>query len=336
MRCFTRVGRFPRSTFRPRGFTLVELLVVIAIIGVLVGLLLPAVQQAREAARRMQCSNKMKQIGLALHNYHDTFNAFAQNQMWWNGNFNGDPRQPPAGTRSGISWRALILPFIEQNALHEQIDFNLPISSPDNLTGRAFTNLDIARTPIDSYLCPSDAAGSLSKSGNQYLWSNWAFPYPSPRDEPVGVTSYKGFTGNAFDNVFSVVPYPEAMFDRRRGPALKMRDVLDGTSNVIFVSEASPEWYAWPSWMSWHAPLSSHRAPNHAKRLWLRPGARGPTTHGWTDGFTSNSFHPGGVQVLLVDGSVHFLSESVDLALYQGLVHPQDGLPGGGFGGSQL
>lgn len=281
----------------------------------------------------MQCSNNLKQIGLALHNYHDTLSAFPKNQMWWNGNFNGNPRQPPDGAFTGISWRALILPYIEQNALHEQINFDLPISSDVVSTGNTFTNLDIARQAVEAYLCPSDPSGRFSKSGNQYLWSNWAFPFASPRDEPVGVTSYKGFTGNSYDNVFSVVPYPEAMFDRRRGPTLKMRDVIDGTSNVIFVGEASPEWYAWPSWMSWHAPLSSHRAPNHVRRLWRRPGARGPTTHGWTDGFTSNSFHPGGVQVLLVDGSVHFISESVDLAAYQGLVHPQDGLPVAGSGG---
>jgi len=329
-------GGHPRRDDRRRrqrrlGFTLVELLVVIAIIGVLVGLLLPAVQQAREAARRMSCSNNLKQIGLAMHNYHDTHGSFASNQMWWNGNFNGDPRRPQPGDDNGHSWRALLLPFMEQGPTWEQIDFGLPITS--NVPGATggMSNLQIARMPMPMYTCPSDASGPLSKSGNQYLWSNWAFPQASPRDEPVGVTSYKGIAGNGYDNVFSQVPYPEAMFDRRRGPDLKMRDVIDGTTNVLFVGEISPEWYAWPSWMSWHTPMSTHRGPNHVHRIYSRIGARGPSQHGWTSGFTANSFHPGGVQFCMVDGSVQFISETIDLALYQGLAHPQDGLPIGGL-----
>lgn len=313
------------------GFTLVELLVVIAIIGVLVGLLLPAVQSAREAARRLQCSNNLKQIGLAMHNYHDTFLAFPKNQMWWNGNRNGNPKRPGPGadTGNGISWRALILPFLEQSPLHEQINFRLPSSSKVGTP----SNLDIARMPMPAYLCPSDVghADGVNKSGNQYLWSNWAFPHTSPRDAPVGVTSYKGITGNGYDNRFTVSPFPEAMFDRRRGPAIKMRDTVDGTSNTLFVGEISPEWYAWPSWFSWHAPFSTHRSPNHVHRIYRRVGSRTASQHGWTEGFTANSFHPGGCHFLLVDGSIQFVTETIDLTAYQQLGHPQDGKPAGGF-----
>ncbi len=327
-------GEFPircRPLQRP-AFTLVELLVVIAIIGILVGLLLPAVQAAREAARRMQCSNNLKQIGLALHNYHDSYRKFPRSNMWWNGNSNGNPRQPDVVDSRGHSWRAMILPFIEQTAVFEQIDWTRPVSDNFTLGPADISNLQIARQPMSIYLCPSDPYGEVTKAGNQYLWSNWAFPNASPREEPVGVTCYKGITGAGYDQIFSDFPYPQAMFDRRRGPTLKMRDVIDGTSNTLFVGEISPEWYAWPSWISWHAPMSTQRAPNHVHRLYLRRiGARTASQHGWTSGFSANSFHPGGVHFLMVDGSVQFLTESIDLAIYQQLGHPQDGLPAGGF-----
>jgi len=323
--------RVTSASARP-AFTLVELLVVIAIIGILVGLLLPAVQAAREAARRMQCSNNLKQIGLALHNYHDTYRKFPKNNMWWNGNSNGDPRMADPMDQRGHSWRAMILPFIEQTATFEQIDWTRPISDDTSMGPDDVTNLDIARRPMSIYLCPSDPYGEVTKAGNQYLWSNWAFPNASPRDEPVGVTCYKGIAGNGYDNVFENVPYPEGMFDRRRGPTLKMRDVIDGTTNTLYVGEISPEWYAWPSWFSWHTPMSTHRGPNHVHRLYMRRiGARSGSQHGWTSGFSANSFHPGGVHFLMVDGSVQFLTESIELELYQQLGHPQDAQPVGGF-----
>jgi len=312
------------STTR-RAFTLVELLVVIAIIGVMVGLLLPAVQAAREAARRMQCSNNLKQIGLALHNYHDTFSVFPKNQAWatHGGNNFGLP-----ANNSGISWRALVLPFLEQDAFHSQINFSLPVTS----TVGTPSNLELARKPMSAYLCPSDPSGDVTKGGDQYLWSNWCFPHAScPRDVPLGVTTYKGFNGHGYDIPLGTSSYPHAMFDRREGKPLAMRDVIDGTSNVLFVGEISPEWYAWSSWMSWHSPMSTHRGPNHVHRIYSRIGQRGPAEHGWLDGFTANSFHPGGVQFLLVDGSTHFVSETIDLAKYQQSAHPQDSLPLGGI-----
>ncbi|TWU25434.1 hypothetical protein Pla52o_17350 [Novipirellula galeiformis] len=311
-----------------RGFTLVELLVVIAIIGVLVGLLLPAVQAAREAARRMQCSNQLKQMGLALHNYHDSFGSFPQNQAWVTKGANPNQSVSSPNASSSISWRAAILPYIEQSAVYEQIDFSRPVSSAVGTP----SNLDLARQPMSAYLCPSDPYGGVTKSGNQYLWSNWAYPHSSnPRDQPVGVTHYKGVQGNGFDIPFSTSSYPHGMFDRREGAPLKIRDVLDGTTNVLFVGEISPEWYAWPTWMAWSSPMSTQRGVNYVHRVYSGGSQRTAAEHGWSDNLTANSRHPGGAHFLMVDASVQFVTESIDLVLYQNLGHPQDSKPIGGF-----
>src|SRR4051794_32330690 len=136
----------PRSFLMSRGithraFTLIELLVVIAIIAVLVALLLPAVQAAREAARRAQCQNNLKQIGLALHNYHDALGSFAMGYVAWR---NGDPHI----TAPGWGWAALILPQLEQAPLYGSINIGLPIEHGANSTSRL--------TAMGDYVCPSD------------------------------------------------------------------------------------------------------------------------------------------------------------------------------------
>jgi len=313
-----------RSPFR-RGFTLIELLVVIAIIAVLVAILLPAVQQAREAARRSQCQNNLKQIGIALHSYMETHNCIPRSICFSNGAGAGNA----CGTNfNGASWMVLILPYMEQDNLYNQIDFNKPIS--DN-TGSP-SNLSIARKTMPSYLCPSDVTGGLSRTTDPYLWSNWCFPQGTcPRDQPLGVTHYKGINGYAYDIPFTTSQYPHGMFDRRQGPVLKIRDLVDGTSNVMAVAEISPEFYAWPSWASWHIAMSTERGPNYTWRVYGNIGKRTATDHGYSVNITANSFHAGGVNVLMGDGSVQFLNESINLAVYQQLGHPQDGKPLGGY-----
>ncbi len=136
------------TSSRNNGFTLVELLVVIAIIGILIALLLPAVQAAREAARRMSCTNKMKQIALALHNYHDTNKAFPYGHIH-RGNHDGNPNNGRGG--NGFGWAWSILPFLEQEALFEQFDSRWPITDSSNSN-----NLQLMQTPLEAYACPSD------------------------------------------------------------------------------------------------------------------------------------------------------------------------------------
>ena len=306
-----------------RGFTLIELLVVIAIIAVLVAILLPAVQQARESARRSQCQNHLKQIGLALHNYVEAHDCFPPNVCYSNGgtsvcgaNFNG------------ASWMVLILPYMEQDNLYNKLNLNRPISDG---TGTP-SNLSIARMAMPQYVCPSDVTGPLSRTTDPYLWSNWCFPQATcDRTVPLGVTNYKGINGYAYDVPAATSKYPHGMWDRRTGPPLKIRDLIDGTSNVMAVVEISPEFYAWPTWASWHVPMSTERGPNYVWRVYGNPGKRTATDHGYSANITASSFHAGGVNTLMADGSVQLLNDSINLATYQQLGHPQDGKPLGGY-----
>ena len=142
-------------SLRRRGFTLIELLVVIAIISILIGLLLPAVQKIREAANRMKCSNNLKQIGLALHNYHDTQGAFPASGL-----------RSTSAIASNFSIHALILPYIEQDNLYKSINFSVPAADPLNDGPRA--------TPVSLYVCPSDPMNRVPAgwAGTSYRANN--------------------------------------------------------------------------------------------------------------------------------------------------------------------
>ncbi|QDT96062.1 DUF1559 domain-containing protein [Gimesia aquarii] len=307
-----------------RGFTLIELLVVIAIIAILIALLLPAVQQARESARRSQCKNNLKQMGLGMHNYHDAHNVFAISH--------GD-------TGNSFGWRAMILPYVDQAPLYNQINFSGNIIDPGNL--------DVAQTPMSLYRCPSDPTLPRVSGGNQ-VWSNWCFPASctSASRNNIAVTTYKGVDGRGYDQTLAASPMPHGMFDRRMGlvasggggslvtpnRTIRMRDVVDGTSNVLFVGENSPGFHAWSSWAAWHSPMTTAFPINHPWTVWNSAQARiSSGAHGWIPGFASSSYHEGGAHFMMVDGSVHFLSENMDFLTYQQLGNPQDGLPLGGL-----
>jgi prepilin-type N-terminal cleavage/methylation domain-containing protein/prepilin-type processing-associated H-X9-DG protein len=281
-----------------RGFTLVELLVVIAIIGVLVALLLPAVQAAREAARRAQCSNHLKQVGLALHNYHDTFGQFPP------GGLNPGPGTNIGGAR--INGWVLILPFLEMGTVHELWDFRFGYDNAENNAGK--------RQPVDTYFCPSrprPAKGSATEA-----YGDYAFSTGTGHINSTDTRNWRGMF-----NLNSVC---------------RFRDITDGSSNTIAAGEkrtaqqslTSPQ-YRW----GWHAsrnmcvPMNRNVAPDATL---FHINADGSTVAGtsavWDDRWANfGSEHPGGAQFLLGDGSVRFLGETIEYALYRNLGDKADG-----------
>ncbi|MHB0958074.1 MAG: DUF1559 family PulG-like putative transporter [Pirellulaceae bacterium] len=326
-----------RATKSPsaRGFTLVELLVVIAVIGVLVALLLPAVQAAREAARRMSCGNNLKQVGLALHNFEVHLRHYPPS---WK------PTQAPAGsTVNGWSAQALLLPFLEQNALAVNIDFNLGYEFATALvTGSGTMPLSGARVP--TYLCPSEVRDEprinngvpehypLNYAVNEGTW----FVYnPGNREGGQG----------AF--------YP--------GSRLRPADVRDGLSNTLAMAEVK----GWNPYYR-NAGLTNPSVATAADICGLGGDFKKDSGHTeWVDGrvhqigftstftpntrvlctvagkpydvdwtnmqegksqsvstygaVTSRSYHPQGVQTLFMDGSVHFVSNEIELSTWRGL-----------------
>ncbi|MCC9609264.1 DUF1559 domain-containing protein [Blastopirellula sp. JC732] len=296
-----------RSSQSRRGFTLVELLVVIAIIGVLIALLLPAVQQAREAARRMQCSNNLKQQGLALHNYHDVFQSFP----------------PGYVTPNRISWQAMILPQLEQTGLNDQLaaagaftadsaDSAKPVwhNNPAIVSAGA---TPLAQTVIQAYICPSDPSDELntklrsddSTNPGQYAKSNYVGTY----------------TAAFYNSAGTKTEDRNAMF--YANSKRNFRDMIDGTSNTLVVAErGTVSNYVGSLWIGWH-DLEPGRTTGdrwfmgHVRINRLSNDTQYPING--TIGHAASSSHPGGAQFLFGDGAVHFIGETVDVRTYSAL-----------------
>ncbi|MEZ6060070.1 MAG: DUF1559 domain-containing protein [Planctomycetaceae bacterium] len=304
--------------FTNRGFTLIELLVVIAIIAILIALLLPAVQQAREAARRTQCRNNLKQIGIAMHNYHDVHNTFPAGNITMG---------PCCGTPSLLNWAISILPFLEQTNLQNQYNFNLPNEDP--------VNQIVVRQPLVVYNCPSDInGGRLEVPGSgPHGGQQWA------------MSSYRGMGGvgwSAGDSYIyrrqwdsSDILHPNAVGNLRgmlhwvggdlnsnpsgKYSCVKMRDVVDGTSNTTFVGEfhtvTSPRrgtfWgYTYTSYvLSCATPESRTLVADYDKCA--SQGDSNPCKRAW------GSLHSGGsINFLLTDGSVRGISPNIDMGIW--------------------
>jgi prepilin-type N-terminal cleavage/methylation domain-containing protein/prepilin-type processing-associated H-X9-DG protein len=316
------VQHTPPPTARPRpGFTLVELLVVIAITGVLVALLLPAVQSAREAARRTQCVSNLRQVGLSIHQFHDVNGSFPASGWTVAGPGN------PAGKYVG--WRCLTLPFLEQQNVRELYD--------SNLNWWEGTNPAVAAIPLKVYRCPS------TPTGPDVLTVVARGPRPAMTfATPVAPTDFEAVMGVQPNSINPHLPAPLYSSANRfsvmyRNSTTRFADVLDGTSNTIMVVECAGR----PQVFRLRRPASG--VANDQGICWA--DSEGPFS---LDGASSDgnleacglgcasamnrrndnepfAFHPGGSNALFADGHIQFVRETIGLPVYAALVTASSG-----------
>ncbi len=310
------------------GFTLIELLVVIAIIAILIALLLPAVQQAREAARRTQCRNNLKQLGIALHNYYDVHSAFPLLS---------------ADSSYGYSPQAQILPYLEQANLHELIDFNEPLLvGPPWAAQLNSVIAPAAAHVVPVFICPSDPGDVMNQESNGDLYAGGNYLVNG------GSGLELNYCTGLNDGLFW------------RGSATRFRDISDGTTSTLFMAETlfglrgddttdlvdaqrqlkrvsgggpcsvdadtlttfpatryeGRRAGAWIRSTGYHVLLNAHFPPNADEPDVAHHGE-------WVSG--PRSLHVGGANVLMCDGSVHFMNESIDLPTMRNLFARSDG-----------
>ncbi|WP_339735997.1 DUF1559 domain-containing protein [uncultured Gimesia sp.] len=296
---------------RREGFTLIELLVVIAIIAILIALLLPAVQQAREAARRNACKNNMKQIGLALHNYHDTALRFPSAHV----------RDVISGwTSSQINWQARILQYMDQSALYNKIDWS---HRPGNAGP---DNTEVMNYELPVYRCPSDPGDRSTTQKLDYGPTNYVTCTANYGDYNAGGARHAN-DGNS------------VMF---LNSATKISDITDGASNTMMVSECIVGYLyvrenVQPGPVCIGTATKSERGYSwfwgNSMHMWSYSTLIGPNSDfvecsrssGSGSLLGARSHHVGGVHVLFCDGRVQFVSENINLATWQDLGHKSDG-----------
>ena len=312
---------------RRRGFTLIELLVVIAIIAVLISLLLPAVQSAREAARRAQCVNNLKQIGLACHNYHDTVGSFppeAINQTnyqgtWWN-------------------WLAFSLPYMENAPLYNAINFSLPTYNPSNRT-------TVYQSLVSTFQCPTDSSNQLVPDLYWVDPENYAnFPvigaptnYTASFGDTKVTSPFDYLSGDSTPNTWGCGNTFRGIFGEcSNGAAVAIQGITDGTSNTLLAGENSPNMngqLAWANgdgtyattviplnWMTKYkdgqvepngdvCDINALYIPDRSVRCWRNQIYI----------YAFKSFHPGGANFAMADGSVKFVKQSISARTYNSL-----------------
>jgi prepilin-type N-terminal cleavage/methylation domain-containing protein/prepilin-type processing-associated H-X9-DG protein len=273
-----------------RTFTLIELLVVIAIIAILIGLLLPAVQKVREASNRTKCANNLKQMGLALHGYHDVYQAFPMGANM-------------SASFYGMGWAYYILPYIEATALTAQSN---PLSAyyvaPNFQVGANFMKL---------YLCPSNMQVELTSCCTGIRNGVTEF-------EDLAIIHY---TGNFGSTYWLPTGWPDTNANGVfQGLAvIKMAQITDGTSNTLALGEIvgnGPGTFSGHFWSTWNG-MDVHNGLNYPNRLSGFPSIGVPSTWGANNGFAS--FHTGGVNFVMCDGSVKFLSQNIQQATLSAL-----------------
>ncbi len=303
------------------AFTLIELLVVIAIIAILIGLLLPAVQKVREAAARMSCSNNIKQIGIAVHSYHDVNSHYPDSA---GAGYNYNPTSPNCW-----GWLARILPFVEQQNLYNSalISQGLPLNSSPAASLAA---------PIKTFLCPSDLAiNGLPRSDEANIGSS--FNYGGP-NVTVGQTNYKGVCGDnwGWGTYQYTDPNPtysnngldsgNGIFYRTdgipgtggHGPlTMTLVSDADGTANTFLVGEDIPSMDVHCDWVFFNHVTGTCAIPLNSGMLPGQPGYNNSTD--WPDLYSFRSRHTNGANFGMADGSVVFINQGIATNVYQGL-----------------
>lgn len=338
-----------KECFKRRGFTLIELLVVIAIIAILISLLLPAVQQAREAARRSQCKNNLKQIGIALHNYHDVHSAFPCGYVSYGTRNGSGPGwanidQTTWDAAPGWGWSAMLLPFLDQAPLYQQLDINEACY--------AAINQDAVRAKLTVFLCPTasgpheeftvrnDSGGALSIRGRSVVFGRSHYVASHGQESCWGECG-ASTTGEVFADIYNAstrtVQINGDASQVADGPfyrnsKTRFRDITDGTTNTIFIGEHSSR-LSEKTWVGVVPGAFTHpdfttpeNGPDAAATLTLVHGGPSggelditgvpiihpvnfPTYHVGQ----MYSEHVGGGQIMMGDGSVRFVSENIDL-----------------------
>jgi len=266
------------------GFTVIELLITLGIIVICTTLLLPAIQRSRNAARANQCKNNMKQLGLALHNYHDVHSVFPPGWV---------SHTPFANSPSAFGWQVFILPFIEQAVLYDKFEFSVPVGK--EAFGKMFNGNVLEKIIIPTYRCPEDTTAPLNTMRGGWAVSNYSGNFgsnPAPRLAPNGAAEF--WPGNL------ITPL------RTNGifwwcSSVRIRDIRDGTSNTLMVGE---------------------RGVTSAAGIWAGVRSNSIETDQLTDCSFGNeinsnpgafsSLHPEGSFFLMCDGAVRFLSERLD------------------------
>ncbi len=314
-----------------RAFTLVELLVVIAIIGILVALLLPAIQAAREAARRSQCSNNLRQLAIGLHNYHDTHGTLPA-AAYCGGGVVGT-----SAINNCHTWIATLFPFIEQGAIHDQIDFG--VANNRNNNPDVLNNL-----VIGTLMCPSDPDRGLYPNSRES-----AYTPIGPADSQSLGANYVVCAGPLHMNTCPIPAMSPNINCKSTGGARMDVDAPgmfnggrrayhfalcnDGTSNTFLLGESLPVYSSFHMYFASHMHIGSNNPPPNYHRIYTAcPKSRDQrisNCFAHMGGF--KSMHPGGLHMAMVDASVVFINESIDYRTWVLMGDKDSGQPIGSF-----